>query len=161
MHVVFSTQALQDSIADGHILSEVLSGRQNPVYCPNQAALRQAVQRDLGRQGSARGFWDWCPEEAGSLLIEAITPLPQPNALPSEEPGEGTAEPSGAVVPKDLRFESGTPVPLGILIMFGSPAAPPSQRDRLWARALAGKLYLTLTARESPAGVATAPQVSS
>lgn len=156
-HLLFPSQAVQESIANGHILSDVLSGRQRTIYLPNQAGLRQAFRQDLSGRVSVRGLWDWCPEEAGSILMEGISRLTRPDVVLSEQRGEGTGEPSGAAVPTDPGLDSRTSVPLGTLILFGSPSAPPSQRDLLWAKAIAGKLYLALTARKSSADVALAP----
>eukprot|EP00884_Botryococcus_braunii_P011050 jgi/Botrbrau1/19947/Bobra.0059s0064.1 len=141
-------QALQSSAGQGQLLDAVLSGTKDNLYLPNQASMRQEAQRDLRNQPSSLSsdLWGWCPDAAGSLLVQAIAPLSFPNrGPPSGKPDQATPCPEGV----DGQLEAGATgrgQPQGVVLLFGNPASPPSERDRRWARAIAGKLWDVLAA---------------
>jgi hypothetical protein len=141
-------QAVQNSLGSGKLLERVLSGGEDSVYVPSAASLRQQALQELGSQAaSPQGLWDWCPEGAGSLLVQAIQPLKVPPvAVPSEAPDQARQQPNGSSTPQGSDSGDLGP-PVGAILLFGNPASPPSDRDRLWARAIAGKLFGVLSAQ--------------
>jgi hypothetical protein len=107
----------------------VAEGREASAYLPDAASLAAA----------GASSWPWCPEGAASVLVQGLRPLGTDVGNPSDQSGRRNQG-------EDARQGKIT----GVLILIGARARALSQRDRLWAAAVAAKLHGVLESTANP-----------
>lgn len=108
-------------------MEEALAGKQS-VYLPNEAA--------VARAGVSSG--SLLPQGCASMLIQALYPLPAAAAgKRADESSNRKNYPSGADIPPRVDCH-------GFLLLWSDKPRALSQRERLWATALAAKLQSVL-----------------
>ncbi len=112
------------STPDGPLV-KVLADRES-VYLPDQASI-----------GKAEAYsWSLLPENSASLLIQALRPLPadvQPGDRSSVEGDSGSQT-----------EDTSEQVSRGFILLWSDRPRALSQRERLWAAAVAAKLQSVL-----------------
>lgn len=115
-------QAFSGAGASCTQLSEVVKGTQQSVYMPDEASLSKAGAYS----------WTMLPQSTKSLLLQGLRPLPDVEAAETLHIGR-TLEKAGDMA--DICRQSA-----GVLMLWSDRPRALSQRERLWAAALAAKL---------------------
>ena len=116
-------QALSAARALGGPLAQVMSGAQPSVYLPDAAALGGAGARE----------WAFLPAEAQTLLVQGMQGV-VPSGSNSSDVGQLESGKKGSVDEKE------------VLLLWSDMPRALSQRERLWASAVAAKLHGVLRA---------------
>lgn len=111
-----AVQALAVASMPGSPIEEVVAGRQASTYLPDAAALASA--------GTAA--WAFMPQSAQSLLVQALL---------GGQPGTGVG-----LGDRDAHA-AGCEAGRGVLLLWSDRPRALSQRERLWAAAVAAKLH--------------------
>lgn len=109
----------------GSQLEKVLAGGES-VYLPYQSS--------IGKSGSYS--WSLMPQSSASLLIQALSPLPA-----DVEEGDRSSFGEDRKSWTEKFSEQGS---RGFMLLWSDRPRALSQRERLWAAALAGKLQSVL-----------------
>ena len=111
------SQALAVVSTPGSPVEEVVAGRQASIYLPDAASLASA--------GTAA--WAFLPQSAQSLLVQALLGVQQPRSTTVL----GDSDPHAA------GYEGNR----GVMLLWSDRPRALSQRERLWAAAVAAKLH--------------------
>jgi hypothetical protein len=119
-------QALQAAISPGTPLADAVEGRQPPAYLPDAASLASAGATS----------WAFLPSSAQSLLVQPLLGVAPPSV--------NSREAAGSVQSNGDALAAGRGK-MGLLLLWSDRPRALSQRERLWAAAMAAKLHdLTL-----------------